>query len=163
MPINVADRQSRSFEEIVLPSAASKSVGVIVMKALAQGRIPDDRIISLADALHYPLSLSGVTNAIVGFRSIDELAASIAVVRSLALSSQQCKTFGRWPFLMLSDIATIRRQTNVIPPIRLTTGPSLVGASSPRPVARVSIRDERRLNFRVAPEINRRQRFGWHY
>jgi aryl-alcohol dehydrogenase-like predicted oxidoreductase len=82
--LNTNDRLCSSHQNNVLPLAISRGLGVIAMKAFADGayygkqprfsRTPDDIILSVgkpeavaySDLVRYPLSLPGVTCAVIG-------------------------------------------------------------------------------------------------
>jgi aryl-alcohol dehydrogenase-like predicted oxidoreductase len=87
--LNANDRLCSSHQNNVLPLAVSRGLGVIAMKVLADGafygkeprfsRTPDDVILTVgkpdkvayADLVRYPLSLAGVSCAIIGTGRID--------------------------------------------------------------------------------------------
>ncbi len=90
MPLNVADRLFMPFQTNVLPLARAKGMGVIAMKVFADGALvgKDPRwtrgaadVItkvgdvknraSFHDMIRYPLSLPGVSTAIIGIGHID--------------------------------------------------------------------------------------------
>jgi len=57
MPLNVMDAHFRSFERTVLPELARQTIGVLGMKALANGRILQSGAVSAIECLHYALHL----------------------------------------------------------------------------------------------------------
>jgi predicted aldo/keto reductase-like oxidoreductase len=57
MPLNVMDAHFRSFERMVLPELVRQNIGVLGMKALANGRILQSGTVSAIECLHYALHL----------------------------------------------------------------------------------------------------------
>lgn len=57
MPLNVLDAHYRSFEKVVLPVLVQKGIGVLGMKPMSAGKIPDTRKVSAIECLHYAMSL----------------------------------------------------------------------------------------------------------
>ena len=79
--LGVADRLVTSPETFVLPTAVERGIGVIAMKVLGHGEYPDRAL-----ALRYSLGLPGVSLAIVGMKSpqeIDEALTNATAVRPL--------------------------------------------------------------------------------
>ncbi len=79
--LGAADRLVTAPEEFLLPVARDRNAGVIAMKVLGHGEIANREL-----ALRYALGLPGVSLAIVGMKSpeeIDEIAALAAAYRPL--------------------------------------------------------------------------------
>jgi aryl-alcohol dehydrogenase-like predicted oxidoreductase len=57
MPLNILDAQFRSFAHQVVPKLVEQGVGVLAMKPLASGAIPQNNIATAIECLHYSLSL----------------------------------------------------------------------------------------------------------
>jgi len=57
MPLNALDHHYRSFEARVLPVLVERGIGVLGMKPLAAGRLPQRGAVSAEDCLRYALSL----------------------------------------------------------------------------------------------------------
>ncbi|MEA2513120.1 MAG: hypothetical protein QOJ59_2607 [Thermomicrobiales bacterium] len=79
--LGVADRLVTAPEEFLLPVARDRNAGVIAMKVLGHGEVANREF-----ALRYSLGLPGVSLAIVGMKSpdeIDEIAALAAAYRPL--------------------------------------------------------------------------------
>jgi aryl-alcohol dehydrogenase-like predicted oxidoreductase len=88
--LNAADVHFSSFIRTVLPEAQSKGMGVIAMKVCAQGRLLST--LSMAEALGYVLSLPGVSTAIIGCQTPDEVDANAEMVqRFVPLGQEQMK------------------------------------------------------------------------
>jgi aryl-alcohol dehydrogenase-like predicted oxidoreductase len=73
--LNAADVHRLSFLHTVVAEAARRNMGVIAMKVTAQGRLLTR--LSMPDALGYVLSQSGVSLAIVGCQTPDEVEANV--------------------------------------------------------------------------------------
>jgi predicted aldo/keto reductase-like oxidoreductase len=92
LAINIGDHHTYNFEEEVLPLAAKQNAGVAAMKVYggAKGMKYETPIVSALGAqgphdhqaaLRYALSLPGVTIAVIGMFSEEELSRNIAWVR----------------------------------------------------------------------------------
>ncbi len=57
MPLNVMDAHYRSFERLVLPELLRENIGVLGMKALANGILLKSGVVSAEECLRYALSL----------------------------------------------------------------------------------------------------------
>jgi len=57
MPLNVMDAHYRSFAKLVVPELVKEGIGVLGMKALANGRILQSNTVSAVECLHYALNL----------------------------------------------------------------------------------------------------------
>jgi len=83
--LNFVDRHIYKLEESLLPEARRKNIPVIAMKALGGPKKPAGaRLESPEDfrqALRYVWSLPGVSTAIVGFRSAEELRPGLSAAR----------------------------------------------------------------------------------
>ncbi|MBI4577587.1 MAG: aldo/keto reductase [Planctomycetes bacterium] len=78
--LNAADRHHVSFADGLIPAAVAIRAGVVAMKVLARGELLKEGI-HVGELLRYSLSLPGVSAAVVGFDSVDELEECLAVVR----------------------------------------------------------------------------------
>ena len=78
MPLSVLDHhyENHSFERQVLPVLVAENVGVLGMKPLAQGRIPESGAVSAVDCLRYALSLP-TSVVITGCDSLERLEQAI--------------------------------------------------------------------------------------
>ena len=77
MPLNVMDAHYRSFEKLVLPELVRRNVGVLGMKALANGLILRSGVVSAPECLRYALSLP-TSVVITGCDSMEILDQAIA-------------------------------------------------------------------------------------
>jgi aryl-alcohol dehydrogenase-like predicted oxidoreductase len=84
--LNYVDRHTYGYEEKVLPEARKRNIGVIAMKVLggpvappARARItsPDEYVANL----RYVLGIPGVSVAIIGIRTVEELRQAVATAR----------------------------------------------------------------------------------
>jgi aryl-alcohol dehydrogenase-like predicted oxidoreductase len=81
MPINILDAHFRSFQKQVVPECQRRRIGVIGMKALAGGDIPDKVGVSAEVARRYALSLP-ISTLVCGIRSRENLRQDLAVARN---------------------------------------------------------------------------------
>jgi len=72
--LGMADRLVTSPETFLLPKAVERNVGVIAMKTMGHGEFPDKAL-----ALRYSLGLPGVSLAIVGMDSPEQIDQNVAV------------------------------------------------------------------------------------
>ena len=79
-PISVLDAHYRSFQKKVLPECVRRNIGVIGMKALANGTIPDKLGIPAATCRRFSLSLP-VSTLACGIRSRENLEQDLAIAR----------------------------------------------------------------------------------
>jgi predicted aldo/keto reductase-like oxidoreductase len=85
--LNAADKHRLPFIPTVLAEAQRKGMGVIAMKTLAAGRLA--RVMSSAEALGYAWSLPGVSLAIVGCSTPEEVDENARTAREFAPLSEQ--------------------------------------------------------------------------
>jgi len=57
MPLNILDAQFRSFAHEVVPKLVAQGIGVLAMKPMASGMIPQNNIATAMECLHYSLNL----------------------------------------------------------------------------------------------------------
>ncbi len=105
MPLNILDASFRSFAHQVVPKLVEQGTGVLAMKPLASGAIPQNNIATAIECLHYSFSLptSVVINgcdtlerldqafeAVRTFEPLteDQLSALIAKTRAAALTGK---------------------------------------------------------------------------
>lgn len=93
--LNVADRHRLSFAESVLPEAVRRGMGVIGMKVFAAGALVEPgSSFSHAEAMHYVLSLHGVSIVIIGCSSPDEVDQNVrAAIQFQPLDAQVRNSF----------------------------------------------------------------------
>jgi predicted aldo/keto reductase-like oxidoreductase len=83
--LGAADRLVTSPETFLLPVAAERHTGVIAMKVFGHGHLPDKAL-----ALRYSLGLPGVSIAILGMKSLEEIDANVTIAADYhALSEQE--------------------------------------------------------------------------
>src|SRR5215208_2875891 len=56
MPLNVMDAHYRSFEKMVLPELVEQNIGVLAMKALANGTILESKTVTAIECLKYAMN-----------------------------------------------------------------------------------------------------------
>ena len=81
MPLNVMDAHFRSFERMVLPELVRQNIGVLGMKALANGRILQSGTVSAIECLHYALHLP-TSVVITGCDTLEILDQAFEAVRT---------------------------------------------------------------------------------
>jgi uncharacterized protein len=79
MPLNVMDAHYHSFEQVVLPVAVRKQIGVLGMKPMGDPFILDTNTVSATECLRYAMSLP-VSVTITGIDSIAILQQALDVV-----------------------------------------------------------------------------------
>jgi predicted aldo/keto reductase-like oxidoreductase len=74
MPLNVLDASFRSFAQQVVPKLVEQGIGVLGMKPLASGTIPQNGLATAIECLHYALSLptSVVINGCDSLERLDQ-------------------------------------------------------------------------------------------
>jgi aryl-alcohol dehydrogenase-like predicted oxidoreductase len=82
--LNPADVHRLSFIETVLPEAARRGLGVIAMKVCCQRVLLEKGGLSMDECLGYALSLPGVSTAIVGCWTPEEVDDNARIVRQFA-------------------------------------------------------------------------------
>lgn len=94
VPLNFVDRQQYHFEDIVLPVARAKGIGVLAMKVFGgekgsnwgryAGANPGPQLdeAQLELALRYALSLEGVSGAVVGMHTVEQVRQNAARARA---------------------------------------------------------------------------------
>jgi aryl-alcohol dehydrogenase-like predicted oxidoreductase len=97
MPLNILDAQFRSFAHLVVPKLVDQGIGVLGMKPMASGAIPQNNIAAAVQCLHYALSLP-TSVVITGCESPERVDQAIEAVRTFKpltkseLSSMLAKT-----------------------------------------------------------------------
>jgi aryl-alcohol dehydrogenase-like predicted oxidoreductase len=81
--VNVVDRHTYDFEDIVWPAARKKNIGLVAMKVFGGGITSCKMPESLREAsFRYALSVPGVCLAVIGMGSIRELEQNVGWARS---------------------------------------------------------------------------------
>jgi aryl-alcohol dehydrogenase-like predicted oxidoreductase len=81
MPLNVMDAHYRSFEKLVVPELLKQQIGVLGMKALANGILLKSNTATPIECLHYALNLP-TSVVITGIDSMDILDQALEAVRT---------------------------------------------------------------------------------
>ena len=81
MPLNVMDGHYRSFEKLVLPELVGQNIGVLAMKALANGTILESKTANAVECLQYAMNLP-VSVVITGCESMENLEQAITAART---------------------------------------------------------------------------------
>ena len=81
MPLNVMDAHYRSFEKLVLPELVKRNIGVLAMKALANGTILESKTVSAIECLQYAMTLPSSV-VITGCESMEDLEQALTAART---------------------------------------------------------------------------------
>jgi hypothetical protein len=81
MPLNVMDAHYRSFGNLVLPELVQRRIGVLGMKAMANGIILRSGIVTATECLRYALNLP-TDVVITGIDSMEVLEQALVVART---------------------------------------------------------------------------------
>ena len=82
IPLNCIDPHHRSFEELALPVANKKEVGVVAMKVFCSGRLPAKKIVDAEACLQYTYGLP-IATCIVGCDTVKQVELAAHVARNL--------------------------------------------------------------------------------
>ncbi len=87
--LNCADLTRMSFIQSVLPEATSRNMGVIAMKVFSAGILVRPRgSCTPEEALRYALSLDGVSLAIIGCHTPEQVEENVAIAKAFAPMSE---------------------------------------------------------------------------
>lgn len=81
MPLNVMDAHFRSFAKNVVPVLVQEGIGVLGMKPLGSGAIPQTGLVTAIECLHYALNLPASV-VITGMDSMARLEQALEAVRT---------------------------------------------------------------------------------
>jgi len=81
MPLNVMDAHYRSFEKMVLPELVRQGIGVLGMKALANGMILESKTVNAVECLQYAMNLP-TSVVITGCESMEDLEQALEAART---------------------------------------------------------------------------------
>ncbi|HEX7330432.1 MAG TPA: aldo/keto reductase [Pyrinomonadaceae bacterium] len=91
MPLNVMDAHYRSFEKLVLPELVKRNIGVLGMKALANGTILESKTVSAIECLQYAMNLP-TSVVITGCESMEDLEQALTAARTFKpMTDEQVK------------------------------------------------------------------------
>jgi aryl-alcohol dehydrogenase-like predicted oxidoreductase len=88
MPLNVMDAHYRSFEKLVLPELVKRNIGVLGMKALANGTILESGTVSAIECLQYAMNLP-TSVVITGCESMENLEQALTAARTFKPMSDE--------------------------------------------------------------------------
>jgi aryl-alcohol dehydrogenase-like predicted oxidoreductase len=92
MPLNVMDAHYRSFEKLVLPELVKQNIGVLGMKALANGMILKSKTVTAIECLQYAMNLP-TSVVITGCESMENLDQALTAARTFKpMSDEEIKT-----------------------------------------------------------------------
>jgi predicted aldo/keto reductase-like oxidoreductase len=92
MPVNVFDAHFRSFTNEVIPVAVKAGTGVLAMKTFGDGWLLKTNTFQPAEALHYGLSVPGVSVVITGMENQQLLQQALAATRNFTPMTEAQKT-----------------------------------------------------------------------
>ncbi len=97
MPVNVFDAHFRSFTNLVIPVAVKAGTGVLAMKTFGDGWLLKTKTFEPAEALHYGLSVPGVSVVITGIDKPEILQQALAATRGFTpmTEAQRSDLLGR--------------------------------------------------------------------
>jgi len=88
MPLNVMDAHYRSFEKMVLPELVRRNIGVLGMKALANGTILESKTVTAIECLQYAMNLP-TSVVITGCESMEDLEQALTAARTFKPMSEE--------------------------------------------------------------------------
>jgi aryl-alcohol dehydrogenase-like predicted oxidoreductase len=88
MPLNVMDAHYRSFEKMVLPELVRQNIGVLGMKALANGMILESKTVTAIECLQYAMNLP-TSVVITGCESMEDLEQALTAARTFEPMSDE--------------------------------------------------------------------------
>ena len=92
MPLNVMDAHYRSFEKMVLPELVKQNIGVLGMKALANGTILESKTVTAIECLQYAMNLP-TSVVITGCESMENLEQALTAARTFKpMTAEQVKS-----------------------------------------------------------------------
>ena len=92
MPVNVFDAHFRSFTNNVIPVAVKAGTGVLAMKTFGDGWLLKTNTFQPAEALHYGLSVPGVSVVITGIDKPEILQQALAAARNFKPMTEAQRT-----------------------------------------------------------------------
>ncbi|MFO7785335.1 MAG: aldo/keto reductase [Thermodesulfobacteriota bacterium] len=81
MPLNLMDAHFRSFQNLVLPRLVREGIGVLGMKPMGAGLIPQSEAASPMECLHYAMTLP-VSTVITGMENFSMLEQALTAART---------------------------------------------------------------------------------
>ena len=91
MPVNAMDAHFRSFTKNVIPVAVKAGTGVLAMKTFGDGYILKSGTIDPVEALHYGLSVPGVSVVITGMDKPEILTQALGAAKSFQPMSEEAR------------------------------------------------------------------------
>jgi aryl-alcohol dehydrogenase-like predicted oxidoreductase len=88
MPLNILDASFRSFAHQVVPKLVEQGIGVLGMKPLASGTIPQNGLATAVECLHYALSLP-TSVVITGCDTMERLDQAFEAAKTFKPLTQQ--------------------------------------------------------------------------
>lgn len=114
MPLNVLDPHFRSFEQLVLPHAVNRKLGIVGMKPMAFQNAPKTGAVTSIECLHYAMSLP-VSVTITGCETMERLQTALKAVRTfktLDAAAMQTLRDRMKPFVKNGETEPYKTTTN---------------------------------------------------
>jgi aryl-alcohol dehydrogenase-like predicted oxidoreductase len=103
MPLNVMDAHYRSFEKLVLPELVKQNIGVLGMKALANGTILESKTVSAIECLQYAMNLP-TSVVITGCESMENLEQALTAARTFKPMTDEPAARGEYELFKTTSI-----------------------------------------------------------
>ena len=115
MPVNVFDAHFRSFTTNVIPVAQKAGTGVLAMKTFGDGWLLKSNTFQPAEALHYGLSVPGVSVVITGMEKPELLQQALAAAHNFTpmTEAQRSDLLGRTQEAAMSGKFEPFKTTNI--------------------------------------------------
>jgi uncharacterized protein len=138
MPVNVFDAHFRSFTNLVIPVAVKAGTGVLAMKTFGDGWLLKTNTFQPAEALHYGLSVPGVSVVITGIDKPEILQQALTAARDFKpmTEAQRSDLLGRTRQIALTGKFEPFKTSNIFD--GTAQNPKWLGGSSANPEVKPS-------------------------
>lgn len=138
MPVNVFDAHFRSFTKDVIPVAVKAGTGVLAMKTFGDGWLLKTKTFQPAEALHYGLSVPGVSVVITGMENQQLLQQALEATRNFTpmTEAQRTDLLGRTRDIALTGKYEPFKTSNIFD--GTAQNPKWLGGSSANPETKPS-------------------------
>ena len=138
MPVNVFDAHFRSFTNNVIPVAVKAGTGVLAMKTFGDGWLLKTNTFQPAEALHYGLSVPGVSVVITGIERPEILRQALAAASNFTpmTEAQRADLLGRTKAVAMSGKYEPFKTSNIFD--GTAQNPKWLGGSSANPEVKPS-------------------------
>ena len=138
MPVNVFDAHFRSFTNDVIPVALKAGTGVLAMKTFGDGWLLKTKTFQPAEALHYGLSVPGVSVVITGIDKPEILEQALTATRNFTpmTAAQKSDLLGRTKEVAMSGKFEPFKTSNIFD--GTAQNPKWLGGTSANPEVKPS-------------------------